>query len=93
MVAVNNPTPQETAAITALFKVSGNGWWHYVEGLWFTVDHSGMQTAEQIRDAVRNITGNKWLIVQELGPGGIWSGYGPNTEGNDMFGWLHALLK
>lgn len=93
IVGVNNPTAQETAAITEMFKAAGNGWWHYIDGLWFTVDHHGTQNADQIRDAINRITVDKWVIVQEIAEGGFWSGFGPNAPNNSMFSWLWEQWK
>ena len=68
------------------------GWWHWISGSWLVVDHFGILSAMDFRDALGQTHPGIRSLVVELPPGDVshkWAGFGPNTPQNSMANWLN----
>ena len=93
IVLVDNPTAEETAAITNLFRGPNYGWWHWIKGVWLVVCMDDTQTSETICNSARLVSGNKTVLVFDIQGGGQWAGFGPNQGEKNMFPWLQDHWK
>ncbi len=94
IVALNSSTTQQDEAFTAYIKAKGLGWWHWLSNIWLVYDPTGDLTARQLRNDLMDIYPNVYTIVLELSSGtDTWSGFGPKSEGQDMFEWIRKYWK
>ena len=87
VVAVQDLTADETRKISDLFR-GEYGWWHWIDGFWLVTDSSNRLSAEIIREEIGEAVGEKRRMILEVNPE-TWSGFGPKSEDNDMFSWIH----
>ncbi|MCL2282165.1 MAG: hypothetical protein FWC26_02495 [Fibromonadales bacterium] len=65
-------------------------WWHWIPGIWFIIDESGIILADTIRIMAQNALGNNDIMVMEATGNINWAGYGPaSSQGRgNMFSWI-----
>jgi hypothetical protein len=52
-------------------------WCHYMKGLWQIVDRDGTMNPSDFRSEFRELLPNSHVIVFEIQPGSLWSGWVP----------------
>jgi len=95
MIALNRSTPEGEKAIVAFMKRHQVGWWHWLKNVWLVSDPEGKLSAQGIRDGIKEILPGVHSLVIQLNSDGseTWSGYGPKSEGRNMFPWIHKNWK
>jgi hypothetical protein len=90
VIAVDSSTKDQNVAFREHLKARTPGlWWHWLSNLWLIVDTDGKYTASELVDVVQEFyPATNTLVIELPANGDTWSGFGPNVEGKNMFGWL-----
>lgn len=91
IVGVDGMTPEQNKALADRLASLGCGWWHWIGNFWLVSDSSGKLTNSVLRDVVLEIAPGGTNLVLEVVGSTNWSGFGPNSQGNEkhnMFRWL-----
>lgn len=89
IVLVESEKENQSEDFIKWIKEKNLAWWHWIQGSWLIVDAGGDFSVGEIRDKAHEIFGDSnVLVIQVRGNMGAWSGYGPASEGKDMFKWL-----
>lgn len=94
VLAVDSSTKEQNDAFLAFVKVTGLGWWHWLDNFWLLADDSDNLSAVTIRDKANECyPGVHKLVLQLDQTGDTWAGFGPKTDRRDMFTWLRNTWK
>ncbi|MBS4090521.1 hypothetical protein [Pseudomonas rustica] len=89
IILLDSVEDAQNKALIEWVKESKLGWWHWFQNSWLLASHDESWNARTIRDKLGELVPNVNCLVFELKDGeGTWSGFGPNKEPKDMFGWL-----
>lgn len=84
VVCIDNTTKEQQDIVTAWFKKSGVGYWHWLKDMWLVTDPLMKWNANKLRDELNSLLPSSYKMVIQIDGENTWSGYG-NTN---MFKWL-----
>ena len=87
VIAVDEPTREQTRAISDIFRGKSFGWWHWIAGFWLVSDATDTLTAAWIRTRVHDAAPLCRNTILQVSPED-WSSFGPAGARHDMGAWL-----
>jgi hypothetical protein len=87
VAGVETMTAKQEKEFIGYLRRKGLGWWHWIPNIWLLTG-SNVPDCSEIRDELKIISDGADVIVLEVNPI-TWSGFGPKTDENNMFNWLH----
>lgn len=82
-----NITNQENENFNEFLKNKNVSSWHWLSNTWLIVDNSDSLSSEELCEKSIEIFNNRRNIIVDISSR-KWSGYGPQTENEDMFKWF-----
>ncbi len=95
IIGIDSTTEEQTEAFYKFAKEQNLGWWHWLANFWLLIDSQGHFSAADIRDKLNETHPGVNNLVLELDEhGGVkWAGFGPTSENQNMFRWLHDYWR
>ena len=94
IVLLDSTNVEQDKAFLAYVKAQKFGYWHWLSTSWLIADSKGKDTAQKIRDTIKETHPGVHNLIIELNENGdTWSGFGPTSDTRNMFDWIKKNWK
>ena len=88
-VFLDDPSQEQSTALTAAMRTLGVSWWHHMHGLWLLADHDASRDFAWWFGFVGTVVPKTSVMVVEITEGARWAGRVPTPA----LAWLEKIFS